>query len=121
MASVARRAHGAPIGRPTAGNRPRPRASARRVFGSAVRAIASITLGLAVLGTCAAVEGPFGLAAPARGASPSPGIVTGGDTRSEGEGAGLVGSPIVVALGVIAIGTLAWGGTLLFVRLRRPD
>ena len=57
--------------------------------------------------------------APVRAASPSPAIVSGGDTRSEGEGAGFVGSPLFVALGVIAIGVGTALATLVAVRLTR--
>jgi hypothetical protein len=63
----------------------------------------------------------FMLAVPARGASPPPTVVPGGDTRSEGEGAGLVGSPIFVALAVVGIGAGTAAATLLVVRLTRND
>ena len=56
------------------------------------------------------------------GASPSPTDVLGpGDPRSEGEGAGLVGAPVVVAAGVVLVGLLAAAGTLVYVRLSRDD
>jgi hypothetical protein len=54
-------------------------------------------------------------------ATPSPELVPGGDTRSEGEGAGLVGSPVLVALGVIALGVAAAGATTLYLRLTREE
>lgn len=54
-------------------------------------------------------------------ASPSPPIVSGGDTRSEGEGAGFVGSPLFVALGVVAIGVGTALATVAVVRLTRRD
>ncbi len=54
-------------------------------------------------------------------ATPSPELVPGGDTRSEGEGAGLVGSPVLVGLGVIALGVAAAGATTLYLRLTRED
>lgn len=41
------------------------------------------------------------LSGVASAATPEPSIVGVGDPRSEGEGPGLVGSPIVIALGVI--------------------
>jgi hypothetical protein len=61
------------------------------------------------------------VAVPAWAESPSPsaGVIGSGDPRSEGEGAGLVGDPLLVALGVVALGALASGGTLLYVRLTR--
>ena len=50
-------------------------------------------------------------------ASPSP-VAPYGDTRTSGEGAGLVGSPIGVALAVVLVGLGAAGATMLYVRLR---
>jgi hypothetical protein len=61
------------------------------------------------------------LALPVRGGSPAPTIVPGGDTRSEGEGAGLVGAPILVLAGVVTLGVVVAGATLLYVRLRQGD
>ena len=55
---------------------------------------------------------------PAAAQSPSPTIVGSGDPRSEGEGAGFVGSPVLVALAVIGFGVAAAGATLVVVRLR---
>lgn len=54
-------------------------------------------------------------------ATPSPSVLGTGDPRSDGEGPGLVGSPIVVALGVVGLGVVVAGGTLLVMRLTRPD
>jgi hypothetical protein len=53
--------------------------------------------------------------------SPSPGVIGGGDTRSDGEGPGFVGSPLLVAAGVVVLGALTAGGTLLYLRLTRDD
>lgn len=59
-------------------------------------------------------------AAPSAAAdSPSPTVVGSGDTRSEGEGAGLVGAPVLIALGVIGVGMVVAGATLVFLRLSR--
>ena len=58
---------------------------------------------------------------PVGAVTPSPEVVAGGDTRSEGEGAGLVGSPVLVALGVVALGAVVAGATTLFLRLSRED
>lgn len=55
----------------------------------------------------------------AAAATPSPTVVGSGDTRSEGEGAGLVGSPILIALGVIGVGLVVAAGTLVYLRLSR--
>ena len=60
-------------------------------------------------------------AAATQAASPSPTIVGSGDPRSEGEGAGLVGDPLLVALGVVALGVGASALTVVAVRLRRGD
>jgi hypothetical protein len=51
-------------------------------------------------------------------ASPSPAIVAPGDTRSEGEGAGFVGSPLLVALGVVLLGVGTAAVTIIYLRLR---
>ena len=56
--------------------------------------------------------------------SPSPqstSILGTGDPRSDGQGPGLVGSPFAVALGVVALGAVAAGGTLLYLRATRDD
>ena len=49
-------------------------------------------------------------------ASPEP-SAPGGDTRSPGEGPGLVGAPFLAVGGVVVLGLLAAGATLLFLRL----
>ena len=53
--------------------------------------------------------------------SPTPTVVPGGDTRSEGEGPGLSASPLLVAAGVVVIGLASAASTLLYLRLRRDD
>lgn len=60
----------------------------------------------------------FALIVPAVvvGASPVPTPEAGGDTRSAGEGPGLVGAPLLAIGGVLALGIVAAGGTLLYVR-----
>jgi hypothetical protein len=65
-------------------------------------------------------------AVPAAAQTPTPTassatLVPGGDTRSEPEGPGLVGEPIVVALGVLALGATAAAFTLLYLRLSRDE
>jgi hypothetical protein len=62
-----------------------------------------------------------GLGAPVRAVdvTPAPTVVEPGDPRSEGEGAGLVGQPLLVAGGVIVLGILAAGATLVYARLTR--
>lgn len=62
---------------------------------------------------------PVTAGSPDPGPSPSPGIVGTGDPRSNGQGPGLVGSPLAILGGVILLGALAAGGTLLYLRVRR--
>jgi hypothetical protein len=54
-------------------------------------------------------------------ASPEPPVISPGDPRSEGEGPGLVGDPLLVLMGVVLLGALASGITLLVLRLTRED
>ena len=58
------------------------------------------------------------------GASPAPTVAMGSDTRSSGQGPGLVGAPLAALLGVAGIAVLAVVLTLAFVRAtggpRRP-
>lgn len=63
---------------------------------------------------------PFVLPANVLAASPTPTAAPVGDTRSSGEGPGLVGQPVVIALAVVALGLLTAGLTLLFLRVARP-
>lgn len=55
--------------------------------------------------------------AEVRAATPSASPAVGGDTRSAGEGPGLVGSPILAIFGVLGIGLASAAVTLLYVRL----
>jgi hypothetical protein len=63
-------------------------------------------------GTAGLAVGP----APVLAASPAASPVAGGDTRSAGEGPGLVGSPVLAIGGVLALGLAAAALTLLYVR-----
>lgn len=88
-------------------------------------ATAAVMAGLAavviLLGPGPAIV-PGGLAGPAIGpvrvsaASPAASPAAGGDTRSPGEGPGLVGSPVLAIGGVLALGLAAAALTLLYVR-----
>ncbi len=62
------------------------------------------------------------LTLPLLAASPSPTGAPGGDPRSSGQGPGLVGTPLVAVLAVLAIGVGALVLTLAYIRLtaRRP-
>ena len=69
---------------------------------------------LSVLLACA-------LAIPALAAEPSAApvsLLAGGDQRSEGGGPGLVGSPLAMMLGVMALGLATALATVALVRLR---
>ncbi len=74
-----------------------------------------VLLGIAWL-VIAAVASP----AIALAASPAPSGGTASDTRSPGQGPGLVGAPGQAILAVIAIGVLAVALTLVYVRLTTP-
>jgi hypothetical protein len=60
-------------------------------------------------------------ASPGGSISPSPSagtvVIDTGDPRSNGQGPGLVGSPFAIAIGVILLGLIAAGGTLLYLRV----
>lgn len=53
-------------------------------------------------------------------ASPSPSAPVAGDTRSAGEGPGLVGAPLLAILLVVALGVGTALVTLAYVRLSKP-
>lgn len=57
--------------------------------------------------------------APSLAASPAPTPEAGGDTRSAGEGPGLVGAPFLAIGGVLALGVATAAGTLVYVRVTR--
>jgi hypothetical protein len=88
-----------------------PRTSRRRRGGVVLSALAAAVL-LSFLPATAA---------SAVAASPVPTIVGGGDTRSEGEGAGLVGSPFLAAAAVVGLGLVTAGATLLWLRFTRDE
>lgn len=70
----------------------------------------------------AAIAAPAALAQYPPSPAPSIGPVGGtGDPRSSGEGPGLQAEPLVVLMGVMTLGVLAAGGTLVYVRLTRDD
>lgn len=84
--------------------------------GRAPRGSRRTLLALAIAACLLTPTAPGALAA-----SPSPGPVAAGDTRSEGEGAGLVGAPLLAAAGVVALGLVVAGVTVAFARLRGLD
>ncbi len=76
--------------------------------------------GICVLVASAWLLVSSGPVARAQYPAPSPAnVVTTGDPRSEGEGPGLVGSPVEIALGVVVLGLVAVAGTAVVVRVTR--
>jgi hypothetical protein len=76
---------------------------------------------LAVVGLCLAWL--LGLSiGPALAASPDPsaGADYGGDTRTSGQGPGLVGSPLYAIGGVLVVALISIGITLVYVRATAP-
>ncbi|HLY15431.1 MAG TPA: hypothetical protein VKR24_13870 [Candidatus Limnocylindrales bacterium] len=64
----------------------------------------------------AAALGPVLAASPA----PSAGSDYGGDTRTSGQGPGLVGSPLYAIGGVLAVALISIGLTTVYVRATTP-
>jgi hypothetical protein len=89
------------------------------------RLVAAIVLAAwLVVGGLGGIGGPIGtLGAAPSGPVPTatPSVIGTGDPRSDGEGPGLQGSPLLIAFGVVSIGFVAAAATVLFLRLRRPD
>jgi len=98
---------------------------AMRVLARGRRERATLTAGLLLVGlaclAAAVVVMVLPLLAPATalGASPTPSVAPGGDTRSSGEGPGLVGQPLVIALGVVLLGVASASVALVYARLTR--
>jgi hypothetical protein len=69
------------------------------------------------LGTAAVAVAWLGHASATLAADPTASSAPGGDPRSAGEGPGLVGDPLLAIVLVVALGILALGATLLYVRL----
>ena len=89
----------------------------RRLVVASLMAVAILTFGprastLPTASLPGIVAGPQVVLA----ASPEP-SAPGGDTRSPGEGPGLVGAPFLAVAGVVGLGLLAAGATLLYLRL----
>lgn len=63
------------------------------------------------------------VAAVAIGAEPTavPAVFEGGDLRSDGEGPGLVGNPLLILLAVLGLGLATAAVTALVVRLTQRD
>ena len=54
---------------------------------------------------------------PAPAATTTLPMVGSGDSRSDGEGPGIVGSPVAIAVGVVVLGVLTAVGTVLVLRV----
>lgn len=96
------------------GERLRPRlAAAAFVVGGILLALGLLVGGLTAVGAVG-----VGDPTPAATTAPSP-VPTGmgGDTRSSGQGPGLVGAPAAAIIGVVGLGLASVGATLLYVRL----
>ena len=85
--------------------------AARRAAGAA------LLIALALAGGLPTGAGISVLTPVVAAAQPTSSPAAAGDTRSAGEGPGLVGAPLVAVLGVLAIGLLTALATLLYVRL----
>lgn len=72
-----------------------------------------VVMAVVVLPATAMAQTPGGPAPVAT----APTVVGSGDSRSDGEGPGLVGSPVAIAVGVIVLGVLTALGTVVVVRL----
>ena len=86
-----------------------------------VAAVAWAGLAALVPGLSAVVPGLGGLIPGVLAASPEPSVAAGGDPRSNGQGPGLVGTPGIAILAVIAIGLGAAIATMIYVRMTQPD
>ena len=76
-----------------------------------------MTLLLAPAATLAQGYGSGAAVATPRPAGGEPPVIGTGDSRSDGEGPGLVGSPLVVALGVVVLGLVTAGVTVVVLRI----
>lgn len=83
---------------------------------SPLRTIRNVAMAVSLALLLLSVAGPV-----VSGASPEPTVLVTGDPRSEGQGPGVIGQPLVILLGVVALGAAAAGATLLIVRLTRDD
>jgi len=94
--------------------------SAGRALESARLGTVGGTLMLVALLLVLAVGRPSLGAEPTQPTAASPAPVVGtGDSRSDGGGPGIVGSPVAIAVGVILLGAITAAGTLLVVRVTR--
>lgn len=76
--------------------------------------LAALTLALAAVVLAAE---PTSIPAPPTAAPVE--VLEGGDLRSDGEGPGLVGNPLLILFAVVVLGTVTVGVTALVTRLTR--
>lgn len=92
-----------------------------RTWSLVLRVLVAALLGCLVLVAPVAAqqggEGPAGPAPTEAAPSARSPVLGTGDSRSEGEGPGLVGSPVAIAVGVVLVGVLTAAGTLIVLRL----
>jgi hypothetical protein len=62
-------------------------------------------------------RGSHHAAFPARAITAGTIVIDTGDSRSNGQGPGLVGSPFAIVIGVVLLGLIAAGATLLYLRV----
>ncbi len=88
------------------------------MLAGAIRMLAvALVLGVGAVGlACLPGDRPAGAVLVALAASPTPSPAA-GDTRSVGQGPGIVGSPLAAIAGVLGVGLVAAAATLLYVRL----
>jgi hypothetical protein len=83
----------------------------------AAAACLAIGGGLLIVGLAWLLVSAWVIPAAALAASPLPSILPGSDTRSSGQGPGLVGDPALALLGVLGIALVTVVATLLYVRV----
>jgi uncharacterized membrane protein YphA (DoxX/SURF4 family) len=97
---------------------------AMRILARGRRERATVAAGLLAIGLACLAAAlviavvPLLLPAAVLGASPAPSVAP-GDTRSSGEGPGLVGQPLVIAFGVLVLGLVSAGAATLYARRTR--
>ena len=80
---------------------------------------AVVLAGVAMVGVAMVLSAMAAVAAePTLTAAP---VIEAGDPRSDGAGPGLVGSPLMILLGVMALGLATVGVTAVIARLTRRD
>ena len=88
-----------------------------RVIGRSILVALLLTLALVAVRGLPLGGSPVAGVTVVNAASPSPSAGTGGDTRTAGEGPGLVGAPVLAVLGVLGLGLLTAIVTTVYVRL----